>query len=467
MPSPPNLFIEPDYILTMPHIPEVERCILGLALRFALLGRVDTARRLTELLYSRPKLQNLSNSGLDALVVYWRLTQFPTAIPEELKSDAYFNEYVKSKDSEGLRWPFYVQPENRTEDETGLNMILSPGLNNPNYNEREPERGPALELAVKLAERRNVDPLVDPKVKEILATLSRHSIDTWQDSFLVGSPRCAPIFMSGAMARALNISDEELDSRAAEILEASRQRYWHGRSSQRPKTISELLQSCNDDTVARSDSHWIEMEEPKPTSLYKQSASEEQIANLEEKLGVSLPEDFKAFLHISNGFGAESSGFGGIWNGYFPGPPLRSVDEIDWLDYSQYELQCYQMTVFSLHDFPESDKIPEPPTFANVICIASEEIYDIWLIPPEMMKQMRDYYKEIYAMVNDDGKRIIERAVDDFAGSWDKWEKLDWGCVSWACGGSAQLDCFKSFTAWLEDAAWTAKYAGREDEEEA
>lgn len=79
---PSNLFIEPAYILTMPDVPAVERCIVGLALRFALLGRVDAARQFTELLYSRPTLQDLSSSGLRALVVCWRLTRFPRAFLE-------------------------------------------------------------------------------------------------------------------------------------------------------------------------------------------------------------------------------------------------------------------------------------------------------------------------------------------------------------------------------------------------
>lgn len=299
----PDLFVEPAYILTIPHIPAVERCILDLALRFALLGRTDAARQFTELLYSRPTLENHNYSGLRALVVHWRLTHFPAGIPEDLKTDTGFDDYIESRDREWSRWPFYVQPENRTEDEAGLDLMLSPGQNHPRYDRREPELGPALELAVKLAEGHGVDPSNDPKVNEILATLSKRPIDTLQDAFLVGSPRCAPIFMSGALARTLNLSDEELDSRATELLEASRQRYWHGRSSRGPETILDLLQTCSDNSVAKSDQDWAEMELEKPTTLFRSPASEEHISALEQRLNVTLPEDFKAFLRISNGFG--------------------------------------------------------------------------------------------------------------------------------------------------------------------
>ncbi|KAG9950679.1 hypothetical protein KCU85_g3371, partial [Aureobasidium melanogenum] len=213
------------------------------------------------------------------------------------------------------------------------------------------------------------------------------------------------------------------------------------------------------------------MGEEKPTTLYQQPASEEQISNLEKRLNVTLPEDFKAFLRISNSFKLETRGFAGIWNGYFPGPYLRPVDEIDWIDYSNNELPFDQLTLpFWLRNYRKrtkanGDELPDIPIFTDVICIADEEIDNIWLIPPQLMQQMRDHYKQLYEMVNDDGKRIIDRAVYDFADSWDEYDKLDWGCVYWASGGAIQLDLFKSFKAWLENAAWNAKNAGRDYDE--
>ncbi|KAH0360751.1 hypothetical protein KCU65_g9189, partial [Aureobasidium melanogenum] len=399
------------------------------------------------------------------------MTKFPTGIPEDFTTDAFFDDYIKSYGHEDLQWPAYVEPHQRTEDEAGLNAILS--SDQGSTYRMSPAIIPALELTVKLAEERNVDPLTDPKINEILATFPKRFFGKLEEASLIGSPRCARIFMSGALARTWGLSDQELDSRAAELLEASRQRYWHGPSSRGPETISELLQSCNDDTIARSDLHWEEMGEEKPTTLYRSPASDEQISNLEKRLNVTLPEDFKALLRISNGFRLETHGFGGIWNGYFPGPYLRSVDEIDWLDYREYKLGFRQLTLpYSLEDYrnptqTDGDTLPDTPIFTDVICIASEDIDSIWLIPPQLMQQMRDHYKQLYQMVNDDGKRIIDRAVDDFAGSWDEYNKLDWGCVYWASGGAVQLECFKSFKAWLEDAAWDAKNAGRDYDEEA
>ena len=442
---------EPEYVLSIPHLHAVEYCILGLALRFTLLGRIDTARDFTELLYSRPPLQNQEFVGLRALVPYWRKTRFPARTPDKLKTDTYFNEYIQEKQQENLQWPHYTPVDRRTEDEAGMTALLSP-VSIPYPQFRIPAQTAALDIAIKLAEKRGSEPSHDNKVLEILAAIAERFPNKWEHASLIESPSRVSVFMSGALAKIWGFGDQELDSRAAELLEASRQRFWHGPSTRGPDTLSGLLQSCNDDTVA---SIALDQEIENIASLYKPAATEQEILDLEDRLGVNLPDDFKAFLRISNGFE-------GIWNGYFPGPPLRSTAEIDWLEYSEYELMIDQLSLTWMDNQPELDELVEVPIFTEVICIASEDIYDVWLIPPETTQQMRDYYKRVYDLVDDHGKRVIERAIDDFAGSWQEWENMEWFCCSWACGGSAQLDSYKSFKAWLENEAWDAKNVGRE-----
>ena len=447
---------EPSYVLSIPHLLAVERYILSLALRFALIGRIDAARDFTEILYSRSPLQDQGFSGLRALVPYWRKTHFPTGVPDKIKTDAYFNDCISEKQQQGLQWCHYTPVDQRTEDEAGITAALSPvSIPYPQY--RIPAQTVALDIAIKLAENRNVESSRDTKVLEVLAAIAERFPKAWELSSLIDSPIRVPVFMSGALARIWDFSDHELDSRAAQLLEASRQRFWYGPTTRGPETISGLLESCNDDTVTRTA---LDDEVDNITSLYKPPATEQEIIDLEERLGVTLPDDFKVFLRISNG--SE-----GIWNGYFPGPPLRSTAEIDWLDYSEYELMFDQLNLMQLENELDSDEFSEFPIFTEVICIASEDIYDVWLIPPGTMEHMRDHYRKLYNAVDDHGKRVIERAIDDFAGSWDEWENLKWGCCSWACGGSAQLDSYKSFKAWLENEAWDAKNVGRESLESA
>lgn len=455
MAPPSDLFDKPSSILSISHIRAVERCILDHAINFILLGRVDTAREFVDLFYSRPPLQMLEFVGLRALVPYWRKTRFPEGTPDRMRTEAYFDDYVNSKQQQGLQWPYYVPQDQRTEDEAGMTAIIAPG--HDRYGQRiTPARSVALDLAIKLAEKQGFDPSHDTKVLDILATIARHFPNRWERNHLVESPDRVSLFMSRALANIWGLSDQELDSRAAKILDACRERYWRDSSTQGPETISELLQSCNKDSVTKTDTPADVAE--RPTSLYKPPATEQDILALEQRLGVNLPDDFKAFLRTSNGFE-------GIWNGFWPGPPLRSIEEVDWLDYTEYELYSDQLDLCWIRDYrTTADDLPETPIFTNVICIASEDIDDIWLIPPPLVQLMRDNYKQVYDLVNEEGKAIIERAVNDFAGSWHEWENLEWNCVTWASGGSACLNHYSSFKAWLETAAWDAKNTGGESD---
>ncbi|THW19694.1 hypothetical protein D6D23_07145 [Aureobasidium pullulans] len=459
MATPPNFFVEPPYILSIPTLVDVEHCIIGLALRFVLLGRINAARDFLDLYYSRPVLQNLEATGPRALTPYWHATEYPTNLPAFMKTDDYFKDYMDSKTQEGVQWPVYVPQEKRTEDEAGIDAILSPEHSRPGYYTTLAPRS-ALEIAIDLAEKRGNDPINDEKVQEILGVIVKRFSPhyTWRDLNLIDSPRCAPLFISGALARAFNATDQQLDSHAKKLLEASQQRYWQGFTPSVPYTIPELLQECNNASVDKSDDHWVEMDEEKSMSLFKPPATEEDISNLEKRLDTTLPEDFKAFLRVSNGFG-------GIWNGHFPGPPLHSTEKIDCINPGEYELTFDQLTLpyeVMTHKNIETGKedFIGSPVFEKVIEIASYDIDSVWLIPPPLMRKMRDHYKKLYNMADDHGKRTIERSVDDFAGSWEQWEKLEWGCVYWAAGGSAQLDSFKSFKAWLADSAYCAKTRG-------
>ncbi|THY88702.1 hypothetical protein D6C95_07001, partial [Aureobasidium pullulans] len=246
MATPPNFFVEPPYILSIPTLVDVEHCIIGLALRFVLLGRINAARDFLDLYYSRPVLQNLEATGPRALTPHWHATEYPTNLPGFMKTDDYFEDYMDSKNA---------------------------GRS-------------ALEIAIDLAEKRGNDPINDEKVQEILGVIVKRFSPhyTWRDLNLIDSPRCAPLFISGALARAFNATDQQLDSHAKKLLEASQQRYWQGFSPSLPDTIPELLQECNNASVDRSDDRWVEMDEEKPMSLYKLPATEEDISNLEKRL---------------------------------------------------------------------------------------------------------------------------------------------------------------------------------------
>jgi hypothetical protein len=449
---PPDLLLDNSKILSTPHLSAVEHRILGAALRFALLGRLDASRNFINLLYSRPLTQNLEFSGLRGLVGFWQLSSFPHALPQEFKTDAYF-EHIKA--SFALNWPHPLADEKRTEDELGIAaaLHLSQGPRpHPHY--ALLGRKVALEIAIKLAEEHAINPVDHAKVQEILSLIATTLPANWRDDHLTSSPRCWNLFASGALARKFDLTDEQLDAHAAQILDTLRQRYWHG-PTRALNSIPLLLQKCNDMTMLKSDQIYQEMDQEKPTTLFNNpAATTTDMTTLETRLKLSLPTDFKTFLLTTNGFS-------GIWNGYFLNPPLLPSDKIDWIDVSNYDIRYDQLKLphnISTYTDPVTREPRDPyetlPTITRVIQLANRDVDVVWLIPPRLMQETRAHYTKMYAAVDEQAKKVIERAIEDFAGSWGQWERLQWGVV---CGDFEQFECFGGFGKWLENEAWVAE----------
>ena len=95
----------------------------------------------------------------------------------------------------------------------------------------------------------------------------------------------------------------------------------------------------------------------------------EQIQNVEKRLGIILPEDYKEFLKISNGFTAPNN---------FE-PTFHKVEEIDYLrNIEKYTIESYNYL----------------PELENSILIAgkNEEQYFL-LIPPKNVNEKWKYWK--------------------------------------------------------------------------
>ena len=69
-------------------------------------------------------------------------------------------------------------------------------------------------------------------------------------------------------------------------------------------------------------------------------------------------------------------------------------------------------------------------------------------MPLELVKQARPAYLEMYEKAK---KKIIEEAIEKFAGSKETFEKLQWCCLTWAAGGSATMDGYAGFRRYIED----------------
>lgn len=67
--------------------------------------------------------------------------------------------------------------------------------------------------------------------------------------------------------------------------------------------------------------------EERPETLWKDPATKAEINEIEQRLEVDLPDDYKDFLKLSNGFGNNEDG---IFNGIIVEPALYPTSEVQW-----------------------------------------------------------------------------------------------------------------------------------------
>jgi len=186
----------------------------------------------------------------------------------------------------------------------------------------------------------------------------------------------------------------------------------------RSKSLRDLLQLGNDNTISGAGKdYWQEAGVDPPKTLLKTPATTEEIVKLEDRLGISLPDDYKEFLSISNDFGAGNGseddidvGSDGIYIGYFPDPELLSTDKVKWNSepYFQLPVELLQLPYeiinlvrcISKNSDGSLDFDTRLPLFDRVLEIGFRDIDNIWLVPPELVKQARSAYLEMYEKAN-------------------------------------------------------------------
>jgi len=80
--------------------------------------------------------------------------------------------------------------------------------------------------------------------------------------------------------------------------------------------------------------------------------------------------------------------------------------------------------------------------------IGSEDIFEVWLLPPLKVKELVAMYLNQRAR-SAQIKTFIESAIKSWAGSVEEFENLEWCVVTWASGGSAVMQVYPSFKAFL------------------
>lgn len=189
-------------------------------------------------------------------------------------------------------------------------------------------------------------------------------------------------------------------------------------------------------------------EHDRSETLFHPPAAETAIAELEKRLGVVLPEDYKQFLRITNGFG---DGIKGMFNGMYLDEPIHGTENVKWLEEEWIKKLPIELLdigdglgILGTRQFDDSKSL----CFDRVIEIGQFDEQNLWLVPPEEVCRAKKAYLDIYESSNDAEKLVMDRIIEEFAGTREAFENLEWCCVEW---GIADLVAYPSLRRYLEE----------------
>lgn len=457
------------------------RFVSSRAQQFAVLGYTDVAKRLVSQLNGHARYRAIT---LQTLWFLWAsLGEWPTGEEEKMR-----RKIEKRKKEEGVEGPvtkkdmedelqrmegvyadtwFYKAQKNpftpvplpkhaqveeleSKEIARGVQDLLDAVLEQLNAAFRDSSTGSvamdasawlvsALDLRCLLKERRYEDEgLIS--IEDLMERFSHRMASNQQIVYLTQCRRAWGVMKDGVLARAVRVNDEKVQAYAKLLEEALEQRMRDGRMKPEPLSMKQMLEALNDNTRTNPDSLEHYLDEP-PESLFHDPATPQEIKEVEEQLGIELPADYKEFLAITDGFEA-------TWGGIIPDSPLYPVGEIRWFD----DDEDYFIDL-TFDPFGTGKAFGPLPTIGKAIEIGTEDIDNVWLLPPSKVREVQDWTSKVLESdKHDEGlKKSLVEAVEDFAGSVEEFMKLEWFLVTWASGGAVSMEQYPSFTAFTRE----------------
>ena len=301
-----------------------------------------------------------------------------------------------------------------------------------------------------------------PEVDEIMGWIAKRLHANQMITYLTQSAKAWELLKDGALAKAIGVKEEKVQELGRKVIEAFKTRYESGvqRSGMLDQSVEELVRiiSYNNANNPAAKSFWKEMygigEEEEGSkdgdedrflkSILKKPLPRNDIAALEGRLNISLPNDYKDFLATTNGIGA-------AWDGFMSEPPLFPASEVRWITkeeeyFTDLRAELLPDSAGSLKHIHDDNE--EWPTVGTPLQIGSEDINEVWLLPPSKVKEIvstylkqRDRSAEITT--------LIENAVTSWAGSVREFENLEWCVMTWVSGGAVIMTAYPSFKAYL------------------
>lgn len=215
------------------------------------------------------------------------------------------------------------------------------------------------------------------------------------------------LLVTGILCDQLHIDEAELQEKGTHAINVIEQRLREGPA--RPfisKSMNELVD------ILETESGY---------ELRNPPATDACIADAEARLGVSLPEELKDFLRISNGFS---------WRDYSCNfVAINGTAAFQWQSPLIPEHRLSILPEFDAHSGPDIEAV----TMDRVIAFNDPRrgIDDyIYLIEPHHVSEARTRLRKYYDTQAEPWMKIIlEKSVNDYIGGWAEMERLGWGIM--------------------------------------
>lgn len=452
-----------------------------LAIDFAMLGRVDVAVAIQELLHNR---DYIPEGMYDGAGNYWPTLNFAYEAANLKGPEVDDEQGLKRRQDEEVKWvesqcfqnsPVWQDPERfkRHKDlEEKLKRIFDEGIETfpeeevvatltelsdlcePGSFQGRAVRARAIDYLMEKGREEDAMKMLDPIVEAIQKS--------WTNRLYDQVPRLRyawKLLATGVLRGKLGIDEKALEKRGEDAVTSIEKRLRDGpiRRPHETKTMDELIDII--ELNVQDEDYWREIDaartrpktpgrQPQYASKYnvtkhlrKPPATEDEISAVEERLGVKLPDDYEAFLRITNGFQ--------------PHLFVHWIDVVAGADTLTWESPL--IPEYTLELFPASETKIYPDIgdvkldrVLNLNALIEDSDY-VYLIEPryidEARKLLKGYYEE---KANEQMRRIIDMSVENYYGGWEELESVDWGIMRFE---KYERHFVPGFRVYLEDLA--------------
>ncbi|KAK7428102.1 hypothetical protein QQZ08_005341 [Neonectria magnoliae] len=165
------------------------------------------------------------------------------------------------------------------------------------------------------------------------------------------------------------------------------------------------------------------------SGLLRPACSSSDIATLEQRLEITLLQDYKDFLSVTNGL--ES-----MWNGQNLMACLVRAEDVCWQDIDF--LKGNRIPLLRQDDpTPSTDNRLDWPEIGGFRCVClsgdqnREDTSHLFLLGRDVIQPYKNYFFRTYGERNDSQRRELDRVVEETYGSMETFRNLDYALVGW------------------------------------